>query len=104
MKDIIKEVNEENNNINSLSPIEDKRIKRNTLIYNTIKEYAPVSPYRLGKILKDISYTTICRSVREFEFAGLIEIKVILNKQNHAVKMIRIPTGKFMTSEDLNNG
>lgn len=63
------------------------------MILDYIKENEPITKYRLSKEL-GIAYTTINMVVREFEFAGLVKIKVVLGDNNLTHALIYISEGE----------
>lgn len=75
--------------INSLLTNTTKRVCRNNAILNLIKENAPISVYDLSKLC-EWSYTEVCRVIRDLEFCGLIQIKVVL-ENNRAKKILNVP-------------
>ena len=90
--------NEEDNSFfkkdttNPLYTNTDKRVIRNNLILDLIKKNAPITPYALTKMVK-WSYTEVCRVIRDLEYVGLIQVKIVLGDNNRANKLLTIPEG-----------
>lgn len=78
------------NPINTLSTNSEKRVQKNNQVLNLIKERQPITPYSLTKLLP-FSYTEVCRVVRDLEYCGLIQIKVIIGENTRAKKLLFIP-------------
>ncbi|MGD2072165.1 MAG: hypothetical protein PVG65_01580 [Candidatus Thorarchaeota archaeon] len=76
--------------IKDIPKISDKRLQRNTLIYNYIKENPLTSCYKISKKLK-ISYALVHQAVKEFLFAGLVEGIDTINEFGRPRKLLVIP-------------
>ena len=82
--------------ITSLSLNTPQRVKRTNLALQAIKDDPGITSYRLAKNL-DVSYTDICRIVRDLEYCGLIQIKIVLKDNNRINKQL-------FSQEVLSNG
>jgi hypothetical protein len=76
--------------ISNIYPIDEerlrgKRVSRNEIL-DFIRKNAPITKYSLSKRMR-IAYTTISSIVKEFEFCGLVKIKIVLgdNNRTHAL-------------------
>jgi len=63
------------------------RIERNNLLLNLIRKRAPISKYELAKI-SGISYPTIKRLIKEFEFCDLVRTRISYSLNGIPVKLI----------------
>ena len=59
------------------------------LLLDLIREKAPISVYALQRIC-GLGYSTLWRSIREFEFAGLIETSLLDNPERQQ-RIINLP-------------
>jgi hypothetical protein len=75
----------------SLELSQAKKIRR-VNIYSKIQESGEISKYDLAKDLK-IDYRIISDIIRDFLFAGLVEVREIV-KNGRDIKLIRIPQKK----------
>jgi len=62
-------------------------INRNNLILDVIRMRQPISKYALAKIT-GLSYPTIKQITKEFEFVGLVKIKIATGENNMPVQLI----------------
>lgn len=76
------------------------RVERNNLLLDLIRAKQPISKYELAKI-SGISYQSIKRIIKEFEFCDLVVITLSTNQDtNMPVQLISIPKSQ----EKINNG
>ena len=87
-----------NKSFSPINTILSKGRKDRHALLDVIKKNAPLTPYRLSK-LTNIAYNTIAQICREFEFARLIEFKVVLGDNNKCHKLILIPDGGEVGNE-----
>ena len=67
------------------------RIERNNLLLDLIRAKQPISKYELAKI-SGISYSSIKRILREFEFCEVVMMTISTNKETGMpVQLISIP-------------
>ncbi len=78
------------NPINPLYTNTSKKVLRNNHILNLIKENSPITPYKLTKLVK-WSYTEVCRVIRDLEYCGLIQVKIVIGENNRSNKLLTIP-------------
>lgn len=67
-----------------------RKLRDRNEILDLIREMVPVSFPELRRKL-NISQSNLWAIVDKFEFAGLLETRVILNEDNRAVKIISLP-------------
>ncbi len=73
------------------SPPDKRKINR-TAVLDKIKEKGEISKYQLAKEM-NCNYKTIHYIIRDFEFAGVVSIRVVLNN-GRAVNLVSIPKVK----------
>lgn len=72
------------------------------MILDRIRELAPMCISKLARELK-ISRSKIYYIVRDFEFAGVVETKLILQDDNTTKRIVTIPDYKKVQIEENNN-
>lgn len=75
------------NSINKILTTSPEKLSRTTSIYDYIKEHAGCTCYEISKVLK-INYTDVSRSVDELHFSSMIIIKVSVDENNRAKKLL----------------
>jgi len=79
------------------------RVERNNLLLDLIRAKQPISKYELAKI-SGISYPSIKRIIKEFQFCDLVVVTISINKDtNMPVQMISIPKSQEKKSQEKNN-
>jgi len=78
------------------------RVERNNILLDLIRAKQPISKYELAKI-SGISYTTIKRILRDFEFCGLVSVNLSLdgNKSENGMPVQLISIPKSNTGEKI---
>jgi len=87
----------ENKLKNTLQRAPNTKLDRGVIL-QTIQRLAPIGVSELAREMK-CARNTIYYAIRDFEFAGIIETKVILSEKNTAKRIIVIPDHKRMRLE-----
>jgi hypothetical protein len=75
------------------------RVERNNLLLDLIRAKQPISKYELAKI-SGISYQSIKRIIKEFQFCDLVVITLSTNQDtNMPVQLISIPKSQEKNSD-----
>ena len=90
MEDTTKHIKTEKERIETLYMNTPEKVYRINHIFDLIKEHYPITPYRLAKLVK-WSYPVVCKAVRDLDYIGLIQIRVVIGQNNRANKLISLP-------------